>query len=188
MKAHFIGAVDGNKDDYRMIINYIRDEGWDVITEHSIERNISDIQKETSQEAEEYSRKMTSWIKEADVVVVETTKAVLGAGFELATSLSLGKPTIALYRPVVGDQPHVLKGLDSEKLQVISYSSETLQDSLRQALKFAIETQDTRFNFFISPKHQHYLDWIAKNKRIPRSVFLRRMIEQHIAEDEEYKG
>ncbi len=188
MKVHFIGAVDGNKDDYRMILEIIRDEGWDVITEHSLKRSIKDIEKETGEESESYAKKMANWIKEADVVVVEATKAVLGAGYELATALNLSKPVIALYRPEKGEVPHVLRGIDSDKLQVISYTTETLKDALKHSLEYAVDTQDTRFNFFISPKHQNYLDWIAKNRRIPRSVFLRRLIDKHMQENEDYQG
>jgi hypothetical protein len=186
MKVHFIGAVDGNKEDYSLIVEIIKELGCDLITNHSLKRDISDIESETGEESEGYAKKMVGWIKEADVVVVEATKAVLGAGFELATALNLSKPVIALYRPEVGDPPHVLRGVDSERLQVISYTTDTLRDTLKQALDYATETQDTRFNFFISPKHQNYLDWISQNRKIPRSVFLRRLIEKHMEENEEY--
>jgi hypothetical protein len=53
-------------------------------------------------------------------------------------------------------------------------------------LDFASDQQDTRFNFFISPKHQNYLDWIAKYKKVPRSVYLRELIETDMANNSEF--
>ncbi len=188
MKVHFIAAVDGSKKDYKAIIETTKELGWEVITEHSLERSMDDIQKESEEQAELYAKKMIKWIKEADVILVEATRPVLGAGFELATALNLSKPVIVLYRPDKGETPYVLKGIQSDRLQVVSYNSSTLREVLKLALDYAQETQDTRFNFFISPKHQNYLDWIAKNKKIPRSVFLRRLIEEHMVKNDDYSG
>jgi hypothetical protein len=188
MKLHFVGSVEGNKEDYKKIIETAKDLGWEVLTEHSLERSMEDIKEESEEEAELYAKKMLQWIKKADVVLVEATKAALGSGFELATALNLSKPVIVFYQPEDGERPHVLKGISSDRLQVVSYNNETLKEALKFALDYAAETQDTRFNFFISPKHQNYLDWIAKHQKIPRSVFLRHLIEEHMVENKEYAG
>ena len=70
----------------------------------------------------------------------------------------------------------------------MQYNFNNVEEELRLALDYASESQDTRFNFFISPNHQNYLNWIAKNRKIPRSVFLRRLINAHMENNKEYSG
>jgi len=61
-----------------------------------------------------------------------------------------------------------------------------LEEILKMACGEAKEQMDTRFNFFISPLHQTYLDWIAKHRKIPRSVYLRDLIERDMAQNKEF--
>jgi hypothetical protein len=49
-----------------------------------------------------------------------------------------------------------------------------------------LENIDTRFNFFISPKIGNFLDWIAKKKKLPRAVYLRKLIEDDMDKNKEY--
>lgn len=189
MKVHFIGALEGNQDDYRKIIDIIESKDHNVLTKHSIERKISQVESETSEEAELYAKRMNKWIRSADVVVVEVTTPGLGTGFEVATALDVGRPVIAIYKPKKDNIPHVLRAMEGDdKIQVLSYNDNTLAEVLSMALDYASDTMDTRFNFFISPKHQHYLDWVSKNRMVPRAVFLRRLIEREMEKDEEYNS
>lgn len=186
MRVHFMAAVDGDKDDYAKIIGTIEKMGNEVITRHYLERNIKDIVNETPEESELYVKKIAMWMKKADVVVFETTKPDVSVGFEVATALNYMKPVIVLYRQEKGFTPHSLKGMSNEKLQVLSYNQDTVEELLKLALEYAQETTDTRFNFFISPSLSHYLDWVAQTKKIPRSVYLRQLIEQDREENKEY--
>ena len=188
MKLHFIGAVNGDKNDYKTIVDTAKKLGWALVTEHSLKRNLNEVESESDEESQLYAKRMTAWLRETDAVLVESTKNNLGAGFEIATALNLGKPVIVMYRLDKGSAPYVLKGISSDKLQVISYNDRTLHDAVKLALDYASESQDTRFNFFISPNHQNYLNWIAKNRKIPRSVFLRRLIDEHMKNNEEYNS
>ncbi|KUK79229.1 MAG: hypothetical protein XD95_0535 [Microgenomates bacterium 39_7] len=130
-----------------------------------------------------YKNLMTS-LKQSDLVVLEVSIHSLSMGFWMQKALELNKPVIALHLKEY--DPSFLQGIDNEKLQLIEYEEENLEEVLRYAIDFASDQQDTRFNFFISPKHQNYLDWISQNRKIPRSVFLRRLIEKHMEENEEY--
>jgi len=186
MKVHFIGDLGGNKSDYEKIVAIIKKCGSELVTDHSISRSLKDLEGETPEDAELYAKKMAQWLKKADAVVVETTVPLLGAGYEIAVALQLGKPVIALYRPDGKNTPHVLKGLESDKLQVISYSDKTLEEALTLALDYANEQMDTRFNFFVSPSIVNYLDWVSKKKRLPRAVYLRKLIEEDMHGNKEY--
>lgn len=186
MKVHFIGDLSGDINQYKTIINIVEKLGNKIITKHSIERSLEELKDETEKDANEYSKKMKNWINKADVIVVEITQPGLGSGYEISTALALSKPVIVLYKENTKNNPHVLKGIESDKLQVINYTDENITDLLSDALEYSTSQQDTRFNFFVSPKHINFMDWIAQNKKIPRSVFLRRLIEREMANDPEY--
>jgi len=186
MKVHFIGDVGGNKLDYKLIVNIVQNEGHELITNHSITRTIDDIEVEAPEDAELYAKKMIQWIKRADVVIVETTISLLGAGYEISVALQLSKPVIVLYRPNGKNKPYVLKGVSSDKLQIIGYNDKNIKEVLAVSLNYAVELVDTRFTFLISPEIESYLDWVAKERHIPRSVFIRGLIENYKKEDSGY--
>lgn len=123
-----------------------------------------------------YYKKVLGWMNQADVVVVEATHSSLSIGHELTVALEKGKPVIVLYSE--GEAPHFLVGVKSDKLQVMKYSLSTLEKVLKDSMAYATENIDTRFNFFISPKISNYLDWVAKKKRMPRAVYLRKLLEE----------
>jgi nucleoside 2-deoxyribosyltransferase len=188
MRVHFVGDLSGNKEDYKKIIKYIEKFGHEVLTDHSVKRSMEELDNESVEEAELYAKKMSNWMKKADIVVVEVTKPLLGAGYEIAIAIQLGKPVVALYRPEGKNTPYVLKGLLSEKLQVVSYNDNTLDEALKEALEYASEQMDTRFNFFVSPSITNYLDWVSQKKRLPRAVYLRKLIESDMNSNKEYMG
>src|SRR3989339_240542 len=96
-----------------------------------------------------------------------------------------GKPVIAFYDKRIS--PNLIKGIDSDKFQAVSYDSQNLEDAVKTAVSKARSTMDIRFNFFISPQINEYLDWISRIKRIPRAVYLRELLEKELAKNKEYK-
>ncbi len=187
MKIHFGAAVDGDKKDYQKIYEVIEKLGHSVVTDHYLTRKIEDINNETPSEAELYAKRSMRWIKNADVVLFETTKADVSVGYELAVAVNLHKPVVVMYHNEKGRAPNSIKGVESEKLQITGYDDETLAEILDISLENAHDSSDVRFNFFISPAIGNYLDWIAKNKKIPRSVYLRTLIQNDMEANEEYR-
>lgn len=189
MKIHFMSnVISGNKKDFLLISETIEELGHELVTRHVVERNPKELKTESSADAELYSKKAQSWIKRADIVLFETTQPDVSIGYEVATAMNLGKPVIILYKKDSSDAPHVLKGIDSEKLQILGYDNNTLKELVKVAIEYAQESVDVRFNFFISPSISGYLDWISLNKKIPRSVYLRNLIETDMDENDEYNG
>ena len=110
----------------------------------------------------------------------------MSMGYLVNKALELSKPVIALY--TTGHEPFFLTGLDDPRLQIVEYNLDNVYEKVEEAVDYANSQQDTRFNFFVSPKHINFMDWIAQNKKIPRSVFLRRLIEREMANDPEYNS
>lgn len=186
MKIYFTGSVSGldeYKENYTKIVDTLERLGHRVyeettkVTEEYVYDEISDEDKIN------YYKKTLKWMNAADIIVVEASHPSLSIGHELSVALEKGKPVIVLYSQ--GKAPHFLVGVQSEKLIVEKYSLDDLKQTLESALEYASEQQDTRFNFFISPKIANYLDWISREKRIPRAVYLRRLIEEDMRERED---
>lgn len=189
MKIYFIASLSGREEyggNYQKIIEALRSLGHTILSEHVLKTEPGKLEEVSKKEEQQFYKQVQNWINEADVIVAEVSHPSTNVGHEISLGLSKNKPVVMLHMP--DQKPILFEGLDSEKVQLIAYDPDTIDQDLKYALDFASEQQDTRFNFFISPKHQNYLDWIAKNKKIPRSVFLRRLIEQHMEENEEYNG
>ncbi len=123
-------------------------------------------------------------IRTCDAVILEVSLHSLSMGYIMNKALDWGKPVIALH--VKDREPAFAIGIEDEKLQVIEYELADVQEIIAGALDYAREQADIRFNFFISPQISNYLDWISKNKRIPRSVYLRRLIQEDMRQNDDY--
>jgi len=125
-----------------------------------------------------------SSIKEAEICVFEASLHSLSVGYLINYSLELGKPVIVLTQRDETD--YLFKGIKSDSFFFIHYNADDLEKKLEKALEEARSRIDIRFNFFITPKLLSYLDWVASERRIPRSVYLRNLIDRELKADEAY--
>ena len=188
MKIYFDASLSGKKEylsNYKDVVSLIEKFGHKLIASTVFDRNPDDIVSETSDEAASWYKGFLKSVAKADICVFEVSHPSTGIGHEVAMALNTNKPVIALH--VKGRRPFVLESINQDKLQVIQYEPNNLKSTLEAALDYASDQQDTRFNFFISPKIANYLDWISRTKRLPRAVYLRKLIENHLDVNEEYK-
>ena len=140
----------------------------------------------TANKREAWYREVLSNVKSADFVVIEISyPSTANVGHILTYALDIGKPVVALYHE--DREPLFLQGRIDERLTLLSYKNSDLESVLSSGLDYVASAQDVRFNFFISPNIGTYLDWISKNRRIPRAVYLRRLIEEDMNNNGEYK-
>jgi 2'-deoxynucleoside 5'-phosphate N-hydrolase len=186
MKILFNTSVTGRdeyEENYKAIDLELNKLGHEVISPVFIAWK-EDVQAETESEAETYYRNLQKWMRDAEVFVFEVSYPSLGVGHEITWALQLGKPVIVLH--VKGKNPVILEVIPNDKLQVVEYDRPNLVRLLKDAIGYAADQQDTRFNFFISPKHQNYLNWISKHRKIPRAVFLRDLIDGDMVINKDY--
>jgi 2'-deoxynucleoside 5'-phosphate N-hydrolase len=186
MKILFNTSVTGRdeyEENYKAIDLELNKLGHEVISPVFIAKK-EDVKRETESEAELYYRNLQGWMREADLFVFEVSYPSLGVGHEITWALNLGKPVIVLH--VRGKNPVILEVIPNDKLQVVEYDRGNLSRLLKSAIEYAADQQDTRFNFFISSKHQNYLDWVSKHKKIPRAVFLRNLIDNDMKSNENF--
>lgn len=189
MKVYFTASLRGksNKDlSYSKIFNVIKNAGHQHIDELAISGDTQSFYTGSHEDQMSLYKATLDKIKTADLVVLEVSVPSLSMGFLLLKALEASKPVIALYK--VGYSPYFALGIDDERLQVIDYTDDSLESELKSAIEAAQEKADVRFNFFISPRIGAYLDWISKVKKIPRSVYLRALIEKEMENNQEYKA
>lgn len=167
------------------IFNYIEELGHHHTIDFVKSVDPSTFYKPGSEEATIFFDQVERSIKTADICIFETTVPSLGLGHVTYMALSLGKPVIALYQ---GDNaPMLLSEIDDSRVQVMSYTPDTIKEILEQTIDYAKDQADTRFNFFISPGHATYLDWISQHRRVPRSVYLRNLIKRDMENNNDYR-
>lgn len=180
MKVFFNASLTGKseyKGHYDKIRKAIEATDMKIIGAPVFDNDISKVILEDKHAAIDYYKRLQSWIRRADVCVFEVSYPSTSIGHEIAMALHASKPVIAFH---VQDAPPniILESIADERLQLIDYKLDEIGRIVEDALRYATEQMDTRFNFFISPQIGNYLDWISKYKKLPRAVFLRQLIEQ----------
>lgn len=176
-------------DVYQRITNLIKSEGHTPIAHHLLENSHEEMITWTEQDRNLFYNDWLNELKQADVVFAEVSYTSTSVGYVVANVVNMGKPVIVFYN---GDkEPNIFKTLEviNDKFTMVRYRHiDDLDREVPLMLRFASENQDTRFNFFVSPEIYNYLNYVSKSKKLPRSVFLRRLIDEDMAVDEEYQN
>jgi nucleoside 2-deoxyribosyltransferase len=187
MKAYFTASISGKsafEKSYNAIVESLKKCGYEVY-DHILKTNSNQIELQTDKERIAYYKKMVEMISKCDLCVAEVSTSSLSVGHEITIAVEKGKPVIAFHDKKI--TPNLIKGINSEKFQTVAYDKDNLDEAVRSALDKARSNMDIRFNFFISPKINEYLDWISRVKRVPRAVYLRELVEKEIEKNKEYK-
>lgn len=188
MKVFFSASISGRdsfEENYKAITNDLKDRGYKVQSDHVLgvdKKKLSDV---SDKYRIDYYRKLVKWISESDLIVAEVTQPSISIGHEVSLALEKGKNVIALSSTTRG--PAIFLAMKSDKLQMIKYNLVDLHSVLDKAINKARSNTDIRFNFFVSPQINDYLDWISREKRVPRAVYLRELLEKEIVKNKEYQ-
>lgn len=189
MKIYFTAAISAMpeyEENYRRIVDFLKKQSHTVFADHILSKSMRLIDSETPEEHGAYYRNMIRRLTEADLLVAEVSfPSTVHVGHELTLALEKDKPVLALFKK--GKRPVLFWGITSDKFYAAEYTQNTLEQVLTESIDYLSEQQDTRFNFFISPKHQHYLDWISRTMKTPRAVHLRWLLERDMAANKEYQ-
>jgi len=190
MKAYFSASVHGRSvcgEMYEKIVETLKKLDFEVYSDHVMKTDAEGIDKQSAQEVRDVYQALINKIKKSDLMVAEVSTPSVSVGHEITEAITLNKPVILL-RLEGGNRAMLLEGMSDAKVQNISYNKDNLVTLLGKAIEEAKGNVDVRFNFFVSPKILNYLDWVAKKRMEPRSVFLRKLIEKEMKKDKEFKG
>ncbi len=139
----------------------------------------------SDKELTDHHRQTEKAIKSADICVFEASTRSLSVGYLTNFALENGKVVIVLSQNK--DSLLLFRSTAEKSLISVVYDKDNLDKKLKEALNQASGQADVRFNFFIQSSLLSYLDWVSNTRRIPRSVFLRDLIEKEMKKDKEYK-
>lgn len=191
MKIYFVASsrlVDANPKLYSKMYLYLANEGKMVSDKVMawIKKGVKDISAASlAAKKENYLLSLES-VKKADIIVMEVSGHSMSMGYLVSKALEMNKPVVALHKKE--HVPSFITGIDDPKLIIAEYNEENVEQIIKDALKKASCLIDVRFNFFVSPKILNYLDWVAQKRMLPRSVFLRDLIEKEMKKDKEFRN
>lgn len=192
MTVYFLTSIHGFKsleDTYQTIYDLLKKSKHKVLTGHAWGTTPRDMTQMDEDENLQFYRDVHGQVKKADVIFCEASYPSTSVGYMLSYAVSLGKPVVIFYSG--NERPHLFDVIDkaNDKVSLVQYESiDELSKEVPLMLDFVRDMQDTRFNFFVSPDISYYLDWISKHRKVPRSVYLRRLIDEDMAENEEYNA
>ncbi len=188
MKIYFTGSISKLtpelRETYNKIVTYLEKMGHVVLARHMQDKDDKVLRAQTEKESAVIQGKMSKWRKQATLLVAECTMSSIGVGQEIAEALADNRQVLALHLP--GKKPNILTHLGRDLLYLVEYTPDNLKKKLSEYVEFAKLNSDTRFNFFISPQIGSYLDWISHRQKLPRAVYLRKLIEKDMESNQEY--
>ncbi len=179
MRAYFTASIVGKKyhlAKYQQIVDLLKSKGVTVVDEHILNVSEKDIQLQSREKRLAFHQQLEDWINSSDFLVAETSFPSISVGYEISMALDRGKPVLILYSE--GDAPALFAYHENEKIVSEKYTAATLPVIITDFLHFVRGEADTRFTFFISSKQAAYLTKQAKKHRVPKSVYLRNLIDQ----------
>ena len=178
MNIYFTASIVGKKDyllNYIKIIEILKSHGHKVASDHIIKASENKINMQSQLDREKFHKQLKKWIMDADAMVVEASFPSISVGFEISLALSLGKPVLLLY---VNEAPTLLSNYNNEKLFCEKYTTATVNEIIDDFVLYAQGSADSRFTFFITSNIASYLEKVSRDKKIPKSVYLRKLIEK----------
>ena len=189
VKAYFTASLRGKQSlfsNYQAIVKVLKGMGYQTYSDHILKEDAAEVAiKQTEVEKKSFYRQLLSRVKAADVIVAEISHPSVSVGHEISFAMDLNKIVVVLYTE--GNGSILLEGSDDKRLKMVQYDLNNLEKVLAKAIEEAKKEADVRFNFFVSPKILSYLDWVSQRKMLPRSVFLRNLIEREMKKDKEFK-
>jgi hypothetical protein len=170
---------------YQQILQVLEKMGHKILSRYVNDESEKPRATLTPDERKKYYKQFLQWLNKCDLVVAEVSyPSTINIGYEISTALEKSKPVLALYTS--GKASPFLDGISSDKFVYEEYTLENLKQTIEHGLKFAEQQSDARFNFFISPKHISFLDFVSRKRKIPKSVYLRELIERDKRKNREY--
>lgn len=181
MKVYFTASITGKNhylSNYLKIVQYLESKGHKVQAHHILDSTETGMRLKTKEERLKFHKQLISWIQNADFMIVEASFPSISVGYEISLALQNRKPVLLLYSE--GDAPNLFASFNDEKLICEKYTMETVTEVIDDFLCYASGACDTRFTFFITPAIAAFLDDVSRKEKIPKSVYLRKLIEEHI--------
>lgn len=181
MKIFFTASIAGKeqyKKNYYTIIDILKLKGHEIVADHILKTAPYDIKNETPEQLVNFHKKMEKQINECDCVVAETSYPSISVGYQISIALQRFKPVLILYS--VGDPPSLFVHSRDGNIVIEQYTMLELHDILPSFIDYVSGIHSLRFTFFITPSIATHLEKKSKEHNLPKSAYLRSLIEEDI--------
>lgn len=181
MTVYFTASIAGKQSyekHYQAIINILAKKGHTVISEHIMDTAQSHIHLESREELDAFHNQLEQWIGTCDFVLAETSYPSISVGYEISLARERRKPVLILYRE--RHPPSLFVHSRDENIVCEQYTMGSLEDSIQSFINYVSGVHDMRFTFFITPAIAAHMEKVSKARNIPKSAYLRSLIEQDI--------
>ncbi len=181
MIAYFTASIVGKKyylKNYQKIIDILKTKNYHVLSDHIIKTSEQDIHLQHKNDRIKFHRQLEDWISSCNFMIVESSFPSISVGYEISLALRFNKPVLILYSS--GDPPSLFANHQDEKIICEKYSINNLKEIIDDFINYAQGRADSRFTFFITAKIAAFLQNISEKKRLPKSVYLRKLIEKEM--------
>ncbi len=122
MKIYFCGSIAGGRkfvDNYKKIVDYLKQQGHNVLSDHIVRDDIFDFEKKFSPE-EIYTRDI-EMLDAAEAVIAEVSNPSLGVGYEICYAEKKGLPVLCIYQEGLFVS-RMITGNTAENVRIETYS------------------------------------------------------------------
>ena len=181
MIVHLAGSLRDPETDLvylQQIVQAIHDRG-SVLAHNWIEHDLLRHEKAISiDDWTPYVRENLKAVKQADIVIIETTHRAFSQGFLLAAAMEHKKPTLIVSQEAFSDK--YISGLTSSLLTLQTY---TTKDELRSfvdafIVKNTVHTKDLRFNMFLTREIVKFLEEKSHETGYSQSEIIRDLVKR----------
>lgn len=192
MKVYFTHSRTVPQKQLDLFLNYFERNGITVL-----QRNIPDDPfKMDFAEAEKMYATNVRMIRNADIVVSESSYISNDIGYDTSLALNEKKPVLVFFNMTENkdDPRHIknvpigIKGNKSRYLMLKEYDAGNFERSMNLALTNAKELVDTKFILIIPPEIDRYLEWNAKERGLAKAEVTRDSIEKAMKTDDKYQA
>ncbi len=184
MKVFFNASIAGkNKhlQDYKIVINAIKELGHTVYSNHVIKNECDREDLKLEKDYRKYSKSIKDLLSKSDVVVTETSFPSIMVGFVLCLALQQRKSVLALFQ----NNPHrILVGDNSKLLTLRRYRPDQYQRLKKILSKFFDKDKNKslhiRFNLMINKTLNRTIEKKSRKENISKADYIRRVIEEDI--------
>lgn len=184
MTVYFTASIVGKKyylKNYLKIIEILKSRNHKVVAEHIINTTEAQIRLKNRDERLKFHEQLEDWINSCDFMIAEASFPSISVGYEISLALQRGKPVLILYSE--GDPPSLFAYHEEEKLVCERYALENLSEMIKDFINYIEGKNDTRFTFFITSEIASYLDEVSRKEKLPKSVYLRKLIEKDMKDN-----
>lgn len=186
MRIAFLAPIQASlpyKQRYTTIIDYLIRQTHSVV--HALSVSETTLATWNPEKRDEYFQNFYAKIGKCDLVIAECSIASVHVGYEISSAIQQGKEVIVLRSQ---EDKQALPLLDPLYLHKNIFTYEYRLDNLLSTVKMALEYNPAqkfkKYNILFPTDMVIRLNDIAKRKNLPKSVYIRQLLEEGLKTEE----